>query len=245
MDTIAIVYIGEHRLSDTTALNQKRLLDAISKKYVCRLYDFTHQNRTWSVSGLCSEQAQILDIHHALKVVEEPVVFKIRTDIWICPWEVDNIISMIDRVVQEKIDFVYIGPYVGLNYRSLKDVPEEFEIKRNHQPRFVNDVIVIFRKDWAQDVPALFDMIPEQIEYDLNRGWWMLPKIQSRCLHADIDVYTVRKPLESPSDFQVVEDWFDRAISNVQGKPRFRHNIFLRDRWRARYKVKINENNFL
>jgi hypothetical protein len=237
MASIAVLYIGERRYSDMTADNHQRFLDALTKKHTYSVYDVTHAYRTWSAQGLCGEQAQILDTHHALKQMQEPVVIKMRTDIWICPWEIDYIISMIDRVVNGALDFVYIGPYLVLDPEDR----EHMMIKQDTGLRWVHDHLVIFQAQQANDVEWLFKHFPEIDNYNWNRGWYMLAKNDSICLISHCDVYLVRKKLDQPCHYQIVEDWYAQALQTVSGTPIFSQHLRKRDQWRSRYRAMSHE----
>ena len=238
---IAVVYIGQRRHADITAKNHKKFLDVLAKKYSYHVYDFTHEHRTWSTQGLCGEQAQILDMHHALRQVSESVVIKIRTDTWICPWEIDNIASLIEQVVDNKLDFAYIGPYLCLDV-----LDREKTITTNVQdPRWVQDVMVIFQKQQTNDVEWLFQHLPETKNYSDNRGWYMMAKNDSVCKIVHCDVYIVRKSRSRPCDYQIVEDWYNQVLDSVQGTWMFDEHLQRREQWRLRYKDKAHEDTIL
>jgi hypothetical protein len=241
MASIAVLYIGERRYSDMTADNHQRFLDALTKKHTYTVYDVTHAYRTWSTQGLCGEQAQILDTHHALKMIKEEVVIKIRTDVWICAWEIDYLVTKIDQVVNHALDFLYVGPCVA---RDNED-REQTVVRENNEPRWVHDLMVIFRNNQVNDVEWLLEHFPEIDNYRWNHGWYMLAKKDAVCQILHRDVYVIRKKLDQPCHYQIVEDWYDQALLAVQGTKAFAHHLRLRDQWRSRYKVMTHENKIL
>lgn len=238
---IAVVYIGERRFDSMTQENHARFLQALGERYPYRLYDVTHGHRTWSTQGLCGEQAQMLDMHHALDQVTESIIVKLRTDVWICAWAVDDILDMIEQTVNRDRDFSFAGPHLVLDPK-----PTEISVLKQHDDsRWTQDLIIIFHREQAQDVPRLLATVTDLTQYQGNKGWWLFACPGSRCHIAHCDVYLVRQARSAPSDFVVVEDWFDRAIIVMQGTPAHNYNIRLRDQWRSRYRKIINENTIL
>lgn len=229
MASIAIVYIGERRFDGMAASNHQRLFDALAQRHQYQIYDVTHAYRTWSVEGLCGEQAQILDMHHALSQVSEDFVIKIRTDAWICPWEIDKVLDNIDRVVNDGLDFAFMGP--RLNFESEV---EHYDYVIPQHP-WTHDVLICFRKSNAKNVPELLQNFPDQNLYTLNKGWWLFATEGSRCNNHHMDIYIIRQALDTPTDYQVVEDWFTQAISVMEGTSAEERNTQLREEWRARH----------
>ena len=209
---IAIVYIGEARFPEISKHNHNSLFQALGKKYGYKIYDFTHSYRSWSVENLCSEQAQILDMHYALKSINEKVVIKLRTDVWICSNEISNIVSYVDEVVNKKIDFAYIG--TNLQAKNQDKVSVLF--KDNDYARFTHDLIVIFGVNKANNVETLLCKIPNQDQYRLNQGWWLFAKTKCFCKIIDADVYLIRDGLSNPTDNSVINAWFNFALSYNQ-----------------------------
>ena len=241
MASLAVVYLGERRFDSMTQENHARFLQALGERYPYLLYDVTHSHRTWSTQGLCGEQAQILDTHHALKMIEESVVIKMRTDVWICPWEIDYLVAKIDQVVNQALDFVYVGPCVVQDDQDR----EMTMIADNRDPSWVHDLMVIFRKQKANDVEWLFEHYPETDYYNWNRGWNMLAKNGSIYQISHRDVYVIRKQLDQPCDHQVVEDWYEQALGTVEGTDFYTQHLRRRDQWRSRYRMMTHENSIL
>jgi len=209
---IAIVYIGEVRYSDVSKHNHELFLKVLGEKYDYKIHDFTHSHRSWSVENLCSEQAQILDMHYALTSIDEKVVIKLRTDVWICSNEINNIVSYVDEVVNKKIDFAYIGTNLQFNKQDKVSVL----FKDNDYARFTHDLIVIFKAAKANNVETLLRELPNQEQYKLNQGWWLFAKTKCLCKLINADVYLIRDELIDPTDNSIVNAWFDFALSYNQ-----------------------------
>jgi hypothetical protein len=244
MVKIALVYIGELRFAEQTRLNHQAFINKLKNKYIIDYYDFTHQNRTWSTQGLCGEQAQILDTHYALQTIKsihnntntcKIVVIKMRTDIWICDGEDDKILSYVDKVCNNTIDFVYIGTNFMLDDKLTCQLVSKDSYENS---RFVTDLIVIFDSNCTNDVPKLFLDVPEESKYSLNQGWWLLAKVPSACAILYADVYVVKQNLESFDDTSVVNAWFNFAYDVEKNTPMYKQLQCMHERWNNKNKEK-------
>ena len=97
---VALFYIGLVRFEKLGKENHKKLIDILTEAYDLKIYDFTLPNIdrtdcTFEDSG----RIQVYDFYTALDQIEEDIVIKFRTDIWLTDSVIDPILTELNLIV--------------------------------------------------------------------------------------------------------------------------------------------------
>ena len=148
---IAIFYIGLDRFSDLTRQNHQKLIDAIQTIGPVRVYEFLQPKFDRSqcpVTGSVGAAGglQTWDFMKAVQLVQEPIVIKLRTDVWFSESSIPLVIEELKAVLQGHQDVSYMGANAQDNFQT--------SCVKWHTPvhKKVPDFVIIARREKVMDI---------------------------------------------------------------------------------------------
>ena len=198
---IGIVYLGKERYAQTTLENHAGFVAHLRQKWRCQVYRFTHEFRTWSNPYLDSEQAQLYDVYQSIKFIEEPIVVKLRTDVWFGTGAYESVSDEITAIQHNDQDISFLGGRLLLHPEVMHQ--KEFFTSKPDQ-RIANDFVVVFNKN--KIAPESMAFSPNHLDdWSRNHGWWNLAHEHSRVGNVMNQIFPVRDEIAESNTVKVAK----------------------------------------
>jgi len=210
--TLGVFYTGEERFREQTQANHKQVLDLISKQHRTQVYWFTQPDfdRTacpyYETERFRSGGIQIWDFVNAAQRLEEPVIIKMRTDVWFAKSSINVVLEMISRVMSKGFDLVYLGSELYENFDAICNI-ESANIDK------IQDFVIIARKDainnLSESVDRYMHMKPNKSG---NKVFQALIKKPEKSITVRCQMYLMRKIPEKLIDGEVAYGFVERYL---------------------------------
>ena len=210
--TLGIFYTGEERFREQTKANHQHLLDLISNQHRTQVYWFTQPNFDraacpyYETERFRSGGIQIWDFVSAAEQMTEPVIIKMRTDVWFAKSCINVVLEMISRVMSKEFDLVYLGSELYENFDAICNV-ESANIDK------IQDFVIIARKDAINNLSETVDrymhMKPNKSG---NKVFQALIKKPEKSITVRCQMYLMRKIPEQLIDGEVAYGFVERYL---------------------------------
>jgi hypothetical protein len=158
MINVAILYIGHPRFKESSTLNHKKLIDAISTKFEVTIYNFTQPILDRSECSFTSAGAiQLWDFYTSIDKIKEDVIIKIRTDLFFTDSSITAIISELTQIAYYQIDVSFLGLGLLSEHFDSKIYEEKFYSYSYRKTGKVLDWIVIVNKKFISTKEIVFE----------------------------------------------------------------------------------------
>lgn len=238
---IAVFYTGDIRHNQNVARkNHQKFLDAVSKIGEYRVYNFTRNDPE---RGQCPydpppEQAdpdniyrrgfggavQVWDFMRGVARTEEPVVIRLRTDLWFTDSSIDVICDEIQLLIDNATDVAYFGSD-WLN-ESVGMVNMKLPVNIHRDPH-VQDFVIAARRDGIKDFDTVIndiDALNPNKRRSGNKLFRYILKMDgleqiSRAHRILCQLWLVRQDYgDYPTDNTVVRDYIQSYIVDDKAK---------------------------
>lgn len=212
---LAVFYIGLPRFRDRTRDNHAWIQDQLRTRFgAVSTHDFLQPGFDRSdcpVSGNegSSGGLQTWDFMKAAQCLAQPVIMKLRTDVWFCQSSLDPLLRSVDRCVTRNIDVAYLGANVKHGFGTRADSAPSHHYKK------VPDFVIVA---WRLAVLGI-DRVRERMiaaQHDVasgNRVFKIITENLDRSETTWCNILLVRKSCTVCQDWYVARDF-------VQSYPR-------------------------
>jgi hypothetical protein len=215
---VALFYIGLVRFEKLGKENHKKLIDILTEAYDLKIYDFTLPNIdrtdcTFEDSG----RIQVYDFYTALDQIEEDIVIKFRTDIWLTDSVIDPILTELNLIVNGTQDLSYMGMAI-ISANSEFDNAEYYSYGYRKTGKILDWVIIADRRTLVKKEDA-FTYLKEgkyvRTAGGGNHSYRVLRTSQTNTVVVCCQLYLIRKEYDTyPTDVQVGIDMIELTLPN-------------------------------
>ena len=201
---IAILQIGLRRKFEICENNHKQVYESLSNKYKTKVYDFYKDTAKTPNPFKSPGKIQVYDFMAGCEQIEEDVVVKFRSDIYITNIAKEVLLKEIDNVISGTADIVFLGTNIHNDY---KETYKRYENARSCVK--INDFIIIARKNSLKSKDLVTDELKNDIEGDSGNHYFhkiVLPN--TKAINVSTQIYLVRKDFAEPIDvWSVYYNW--------------------------------------
>lgn len=202
---IALVYIGLPRFKNIGLENHKSFIDGLKSIADVTVYDYTQPNLDRSTCPTTiPAQIQVWDFYQTLKLIEEDIIIKIRTDVWFAENSANIILEKFNEFIINNLSVLYIGsddedPYTESNF-FMHQVHVKYPVK---------DLIIIARKNKLLSYENF--LRKSKFDKKQRRGNYLFRYIiadHTNCFNLGTKIFLIRQEYNNyPNDVTVVKDW--------------------------------------
>jgi len=199
---IGIIQIGLKRFSETTKTNHKKLYDTLSKKYGISVYDFYRNSADPQCPFDQSGKVQVYDFFTACKKVNEDIVVKIRSDVYLTRNAIDVVCKEIDNVIAGETDVVYLG------IDFLNDYNQTHKRENARHCAKITDFMIIARKNKIANSDEIISAMKNNVkDKSGNKTFFLILGPDAVATKVSCQMYLVRKEYSDFDNWQIYWDW--------------------------------------
>jgi hypothetical protein len=215
---VALFYIGQVRFDQLGKENHKKLIDILSEVYDLKIYDFTlpnidRTNCTFEDSG----RIQVYDFYTALDQIEEDIVIKFRTDIWLTDSVIDPILRELNLIVSGDQDLSYMGMAL-ISGNNEFDSAEYYSYSYRKTGKILDWIIIANRCKLTKKEDAFIHITEGKYIKTAGGGnhtYRVLKTPETNTVIVCCQIYLIRKEYDSyPTDVQVGIDMIELTLPN-------------------------------
>ena len=196
---IGIFYIGLSRFRESTKENHQQFFNQLENKFQCSYYDFTNLDRStcpFNLENLNQRgNLQVWDFAKATNLIQNNIVIKMRTDVWITDSASNEIILEIFKVCNNEIDASFLGFSTKIFQHTV--------LKVDHQG--VADFIVIANKKKIRSFEDICNHLSTKNYKSGNLAYSEILNNHYTANNVVSELYIVRK--ESKVEYQIGLDF--------------------------------------
>lgn len=199
---IGIMQIGLKRFYETTKSNHKKLYDTLAKRYEIKIYDFYRQGPDASCPFDQSGKVQVYDFFKGCKNVNEDIVIKIRSDVYLTRNAIDVVCKELDNVIAGESDIVYLG------IDFLNDYNQIHKRENARHCAKITDFLIIARKNKLADGEEIISAMKSNVkDKSGNKTYFLILGPDAIATKVSCQMYLVRKEYNNFDNWQIYWDW--------------------------------------
>jgi hypothetical protein len=202
---IAIFYIGDERYPEIGLPNHQALIEEIQNLAPTNVYHFT---KSWLGRGQCpwieGGANQVWDFMESVNRTTEPIVVKLRTDLWFTESSVQAVITELKELLAGNIDAAFFGSnwadYLGHTH-TRQDCKNT---------TVVQDFVVMARRECLYDKDIVYAYLNRTNSSNRACGTKVFKSIlesQTLAVNVFCQIYLIRKSYEIVDPWQVGYDY--------------------------------------
>jgi len=194
--TIAILQIGVKRSFKVCEENHNNFYNILRERYSIRIYDHYKSNDKGKQPFKSGGKIQVYDFINHCENIEEDIIIKFRSDIFITKTAQEVILNELVKVISNQVDLVFLGTNIHNDYKQTYKIYEDSRIC----PK-INDFIIIARKSVLPKYEDIKDfLIKAKEDSSGNVHFHLIVKENTRSINISTQIYLVRKESKDPCD---------------------------------------------
>ena len=201
---IGIFYTGLPRYREETRLNHDKLITRLQAIAPVQVYDFLQPGfprddlpcagDVGSAGGI-----QVWDFMKAAQILTEPVIVKLRTDLWFCESSFEVVAREVESVLRGHNDVSYLGSNLKMNFDK-----EDIRYPANSHKK-VPDFVVVARRDKVLEIDRVRDRLREHYNNvaNGNKVFRIITPDMDSSVSVNCHIFLMRKALRNPTDYNV------------------------------------------
>jgi hypothetical protein len=187
--TIGIFFNGENRYNTVSQENHRDFINLIKEKYRVNVYDLTIENIERNVCPYIeSGSVQLWDFVKSIDIIQEEILIKLRTDLWITPSATNTILAELEKTINNDQDVSFLG-YAHKNHFS--DKYKKYPVLGFEN---VRDLVIIVNKKTLLESEKILDLLKEEGENKSgNLVYGKILKPTTRAYNVYCQLYLIRK----------------------------------------------------
>lgn len=201
---IAVFYTGLPRYQEETKENHERLIQRLQAIAPVQVYNFLQpyfprddlpcEGDVGSAGGI-----QVWDFMKVAQQLTEPVIVKLRTDLWFCESSFDVVAREVESVLRGHNDVSYLGSNLKMNFDQ-----EDIRYPANSHKK-VPDFVVVARRDAVLEIDRVRERLLEHYNNvaNGNKVFRIITPTLDRSISVNCHIFLMRKALKHPTDYKV------------------------------------------
>jgi hypothetical protein len=202
---IALFYIGFPKFQEETKANHEKLIARLSQIAPVQVYDFLQPHFQSRADLPCfgdfgsAGGIQVWDFMKAAQALKEPVIVKLRTDLWFCESSLEVVAREVESVLKGHNDVSYLGSNIKTNFDKKDYRYHATEHKK------VPDFVVVARREAVLDIERVRERLTEHRDNvaNGNKVYKIITPNLDLSYSVNCHIFLMRQALKDPDDWKV------------------------------------------
>jgi len=202
--TIAILQIGINRSFKVCEQNHNELYDIIKQRYGLKIYNHYKLSSNQAHHFNSVGKIQVHDFITHCENIEEDIIIKFRSDIFITKTAQTVILNELAKVVADQIDLVFLGTNIHNDCKETYKLYEDSRVCSR-----INDFVIIARKSVLPKYEDIKNSLSKaNKDKSGNMYFHLIVKENTRSINVSTQIYLVRKEPKDPKDiWEIYHNW--------------------------------------
>lgn len=199
---IGIVQIGLDRFVKTTKANHEKFYKKLAEQFGIEIYNFYRSNLNPNCPFELSGKVQVYDFLTAVDKVNEGIVLKMRSDIFITDSATNVICKELENIIEGENDVAYLGIDFMNDYSQVHKRENVRDVAKT------TDFIILAKKSSLADTNSVIELMKTGVkDKSGNKTFYLILKPETRGVKISCQIYIVRKDYDFYDNWQIYWDW--------------------------------------